>query len=76
MRFPSISVGGVSQIEVCNPSGTIDLSLDKHGANMERFTQIDLKPVVGAVGCFCAPAKSSFTIKATKTGLGIERKLR
>ena len=65
VRCPAGSISWVRQLEGCSPFITISISLSSKSTHFDRFSKINLQPIVIPGGFFGTPAIAPVTIEST-----------
>ena len=65
VRCPAGSISWVRQLEGCSPFITISISLSSKSTHFDRFSKINLQPIVIPGGFFRTPAIAPITIEST-----------
>ena len=65
VRCPAVSISWVRQLEGCSPFIAISISLCSKSTHFDRFSKINLQPIVIPAGFFGTPAIAPVTIEST-----------
>ena len=64
VRCPAVSISWVRQLEGCSPFIAISISLSSKSTHFDRFSKINLQPIVIPGGLFGTPAIAPVTIES------------